>query len=322
MIIDQIPFLFRYEVVDVNEEIAKCQRNRCAAKAGDNRCDEECNSHFCNYDGGDCRLGINPWKMCNVTTRSGNNCWDVFNDGRCNAECNSKECLFDGRDCSDKQLKCNPNFDGRCSLVFNDGVCNADCNNAACGWDGLDCLDQSEDTGVIPGSFQIVLSISQDRFDSAAQKRFERYLSLVLRTNLRIKRYPNGQPMITPFNGDFKGSSEYAFNTNLIQGSSGGIIVYLEIDNAKCDTSGVDAAGSCFDNAEGYANLFGALLGADHLKDDWGIVRVGAATDDGGDPSGNGQDTVGIVVGVVVIALVVIVLGVVTQTNNRYVTSG
>merc|ERR1719195_1040559 len=86
----------RYEVVDVNEEIAKCQRNHCAAKAGDNRCDEECNSHFCNYDGGDCRLGINPWKMCNVTTRSGNNCWDVFNDGRCDAECNSKECLFDG----------------------------------------------------------------------------------------------------------------------------------------------------------------------------------------------------------------------------------
>ena len=226
--------------------------------------------------------------------------------------------MFDGRDCSDKRLQCNPNYDGYCSDVFNDGRCDEACNNANCGWDGLDCLEEEgvADTGVIPGSFQIVLNIPKDRFGSDTQKRFERYLSLVLRTNLRIKRDASGAPMIREFHQTPSVQSEYAFNTNLV--SSGGIIVYLEIDNVKCVEE--DPTGNCFDNAEGYANLFGALLGADRLTgtDDWGIVRVGADDDDGDGGVTGSQDTLGIIIGVVVIALVVILLGVVTQTNNRY----
>ena len=80
----------KYELLDVQKEEKKCKLYECPAKAGDNRCDEECNNHFCNYDGGDCRLGINPWKLCNATSASGRNCWDVFNDGICNQECNTK----------------------------------------------------------------------------------------------------------------------------------------------------------------------------------------------------------------------------------------
>ena len=82
--------------------------------------------------------------------------------------------------------------------MFSDGHCDDECNNAACGWDGLDCLDDaSKDAGVIPGTFQIVLTISRSRFGRQQQKRFERYLSIVLRTNLRIKRDLNGHPMIS-----------------------------------------------------------------------------------------------------------------------------
>ena len=52
---------------DPYEERAKCAENRCEAKKGDNRCDDECNTHFCDYDGGDCRIGLNPWKECTVS---------------------------------------------------------------------------------------------------------------------------------------------------------------------------------------------------------------------------------------------------------------
>ena len=56
---------------DPYEERQKCAENRCEAKKGDNRCDDECNTHFCDYDGGDCRIGLNPWKECTVRYKSG-----------------------------------------------------------------------------------------------------------------------------------------------------------------------------------------------------------------------------------------------------------
>ena len=59
----------RFEIVNIYEEKQKCQTYQCERKAGDNRCDEECNTHTCGYDGGDCRLGVNPWKYCNATSR-------------------------------------------------------------------------------------------------------------------------------------------------------------------------------------------------------------------------------------------------------------
>jgi hypothetical protein len=46
-------------VVDIElaREREKCELNNCAAKAGNRRCDEECNTLACGFDANDCSLG-------------------------------------------------------------------------------------------------------------------------------------------------------------------------------------------------------------------------------------------------------------------------
>lgn len=293
----------RFEFVDVNQEKEKCIEYQCERKAGDNRCDEECNTHICGYDGGDCRLGINPWKHCNATSR-GSACWDVFQDGFCDEACNTKECLFDGRDCNGVRLECNPHYDVYCSDHYGNGHCDASCNNAACGWDGLDCEASSEHHQIIPGSFYVVLSLSVKQFDDVMQKRFERYLSLTLRTNFKIQRNPDGSAMVFEFNpaamsGDDSG---YAFNTNLVMQGNLGIIVYLEVDNVKCQQGNME---QCFDDAESYADMFSAMLTSGKMTDDWGILQVGASSEEteSGSPS-----VAGITIGILIIIVTALVL--------------
>ena len=322
----------RYEIVDIAMEQRKCIQNNCEAKSGDYRCHEECNTHVCNYDGGDCRLGLNPWKFCNVTVRSRQrkSCRDVFQDGYCDEECNNKACLFDGRDCEEggAQLQCDAHYDVYCSAHYADGKCDERCNNAACGWDGLDCIEHSKGKNtphkIIPGSFYVVLTMSLEKFDTEIQKRFERYLSLVLRTNFHIKRNPDtGEPMIYEYNPSVNDiqDSQYAFNTNLMLQSNLGIIVYLAIDNAKCGNEADNDIfeENCFEDAEGYANLFGAMIGAEKLQDDWGIVEVGAGKNQ---DKKEGTQTWQIVTGIFVVVMILGVLGVVTTQNKRKRKSG
>lgn len=111
----------------------QCEYENCAAKAGDRICDKECNTFVCNFDGGDCSLGINPWRNCTAPIR----CWEVFNNKICNEECNTPECLFDGREC-EKQIQPCQN-DAYCRSRYGDGHCDTICNNMGCNWDGLDC---------------------------------------------------------------------------------------------------------------------------------------------------------------------------------------
>ena len=313
----------RYEIIDLYEEKQKCIEYECERKAGDNRCDEECNTHACNYDGLDCRLGINPWKYCNATVsiRGGKSCWEVFEDGRCDEACNTKECLFDGRDCeAGTKLECNPNYDVYCSDHFGNGHCDMACNNAACGWDGLDCEPVSEQHEIIPGSFYVVLTMTIPQFDQAMQKRFERYLSLTLRTSFKIRRNPDGSAMVFDFNpassvpaelpeGDKSG---YAFNTNLVLQGNMGIIVYLEVDNVKCQQESADY---CYHDAEGYANLFSAMIGTGKLKDEWGILQVGASEED--EDGSNGPSIGGIAVGVVLLIGMIFVVNMMVNKKKR-----
>lgn len=42
----------------LDEEKKMCLINMCEQKARNNICDEECNSYACNFDGGDCSLGM------------------------------------------------------------------------------------------------------------------------------------------------------------------------------------------------------------------------------------------------------------------------
>ena len=306
----------QYKIINNQEELQKCIENRCNDKKGDNRCDEECNTHICDYDGGDCRLGFNPWKFCNVTTRGGKNCWDVFKDGTCDEACNRKECLFDGYDCETTRLPCNKHYDAYCSDHYGNGQCDDSCNNAACGWDGLDCEPPAETHKIIPGSIYVVLAVSKDQFNVEKQKRFVRYLSLVMRTNFRIKTDENGEGMVFEYSPEQVGNSDYAFNTNLVLQARLGIIVYMEIDNVKCSGDPtVDVDERCFSDVEGYANYFSAMMGkSEETSEDWGIVQVGYAK---GDAPAQGADNNGIIIGLVVIALVVVALGVLVQTQKK-----
>ena len=305
----------RYEIVDLQEEKQKCIEYDCERKAGDNRCHEECNTHACNYDGLDCRLGINPWKYCNATSK-GKSCWEVFEDGRCDEACNTKECLFDGRDCeAGTNLECNPNYDVYCSDHFGNGHCDMACNNAACGWDGLDCEPVTEHHQIIPGSFYVVLTMTIPQFDEPMQKRFERYLSLTLRTSFKIRRNADGSPMVFDFNPASsvhgEGDSGYAFNTNLVLQGNMGIIVYLEVDNVKCQQESADY---CYHDAEGYANLFSAMIGTGKLKDEWGILQVGASEEDDESP---GPSIGGIAVGVVLLIGMIFVVNMMVNKKKR-----
>ena len=70
--------------------------------------------------------------------------------------------------------------------------CDKNCNNAACGWDGLDCEpapSEEKRASELPGNLYVVLTMSMANFNDEIQKRFERYLSIKMGTNLKIKRY-------------------------------------------------------------------------------------------------------------------------------------
>lgn len=88
--------------LELEREREKCIINNCHAKSGNHRCDKECNTFTCNFDGNDCSLGINPWKNCTAPI----DCWEVFMNGRCDEMCNNPQCLFDGRDCEKSLQPC------------------------------------------------------------------------------------------------------------------------------------------------------------------------------------------------------------------------
>ena len=301
-------------------ELQKCVQNNCQQKRADNRCDEECNTNACDYDGGDCRIGFNPWKNCNVTLQGGKNCWDVFKDQVCDVRCNIKECFYDGLDCEDsKQTRdnghqCDKHFDAFCSDHFGDGTCDPGCNTAACGWDGLDCVLPAENHKIIPGSLHVVLAVPKEQFTPEKQKRFVRYLSLVMKTNFQIKKDSEGQPMIYDYTPNVIRSSEYAFRTNLIQASLGSV-VYLEVDNAKCTDDTTSDGNFCIDDIKDYSDFFSQMVkNSKETSEDWGIVEVGFAK---GEAPLDSKETYGIAIGLGIFAFIVIAIGVIVRSQKK-----
>ena len=239
----------------------------------------------------------------------------MFRDGKCDSNCNRKECFFDGYDCDDSATRqCDKHFDGFCTDHFGNGRCDESCNNAACGWDGLDCVPPAESHKIIPGSLHVVLAISKEQFDESRQKRFVRYLSLVMRTNFRIKT-ENGEPMIYKYTPSMLASTDYSFRTNLVEANLG-IVVYLEIDNLKCSGEQVaDTSSQCISDIEGYKDYFTAMVGnSKETSEDWGIVEVGFSKAEKAD---DGKENYGIAIGLVIIALIVISVGVIVQTQKK-----
>ena len=156
--------------------------------------------------------------------------------------------------------------------------------------------------------------MSMANFNDEIQKRFERYLSIKMGTNLKIKRNPDGTPMIHPFDPSAIEGESYDFDNNFVIHGNLGIVVYLSIDNVKCD---VESEGHCFEDVSGYGNFLDAFIDADPgVKDVWPIARVGAANapDSGG---GDGPNNLGVAIGVTICVLIVLSIGVVTQTGRK-----
>jgi len=135
--------------------------NFCPTRAGDGRCDQDCNTRACGYDGGDCRVRPTPPPPPPPPRPQGcgrgraaqpNFCSTRAGNGRCDRECNTNACGFDGGDCRPapppppprpqgcgRGRAANPNH---CPARAGDGQCNPECNTSACGFDGGDCQRQ------------------------------------------------------------------------------------------------------------------------------------------------------------------------------------
>ncbi len=75
----------------ISEELLRdkiqCASQGCHDKAGNGICDEDCNTPGCDFDGGDCSLGVSPWANCTSPLR----CWELFKNKICDEECNNHE---------------------------------------------------------------------------------------------------------------------------------------------------------------------------------------------------------------------------------------
>lgn len=246
--------------LDMKYKYDQCLKKGCAAKSGNRKCEEECNTYACNFDGGDCTLGVNPWINCTATSV---NCWEVFGNGICNEECNNAHCLFDGRDCQKKLKPCQEAFDAFCSENYANGVCDPVCNTAECNWDGLDC-EKNHPPKLATGMMSVVVLMSADKFRDISIP-FMRDMGHRLRTNVRIKKDNFGNEMIYPWN----------HNPNDIQfiqyPTQQAIQVYMEIDNSRCSTI---KGAECFGTAQEAASFMGADARTNPLSQKYGLYSV------------------------------------------------
>ena len=164
----------------------QCASQGCHDKAGNGICDEDCNTPGCDFDGGDCSLGVpSPWANCTAPVR----CWELFKNKICDEECNNPECLFDGHDCDERGdvQPCNPIYDAYCQSHYANGKCDYGCNTAECNWDGLDC--EQEPSILAMGSVSMVLEMDLLTFRNMSVA-FVRSIGRQLRTTVRIKLDP------------------------------------------------------------------------------------------------------------------------------------
>ena len=122
---------------DCSDKTVSCPFSDCHHNFDGGKCNKKCNIPECNFDEGDCTLGVlSPWENCTVK-----NCWSVFGDGVCNKECNTLLCLNDGNDCS--EIK-NCTMDASCRNYYNNSKCDESCNIVQCGFDGDDCKEDTK----------------------------------------------------------------------------------------------------------------------------------------------------------------------------------
>uniref|UniRef100_A0A158QF61 Notch receptor 3 n=1 Tax=Hymenolepis diminuta TaxID=6216 RepID=A0A158QF61_HYMDI len=180
-------------------EARLCEMASCKQKAGNGRCDPECDRFACDFDAGECLFSNHqqlqplilpvsnqikslskalPWANCTVIQEMGVPCHLRFGDGKCNPICNSEACLFDGWDCRDEiqTLSKTPKTFSRMSTKKSvDG--------------SLILL-----VGVPPSEF-----LPENEEKRELEQKFLDGLENLLRTKLRIRQEPKtGAPMVYP----------------------------------------------------------------------------------------------------------------------------
>lgn len=85
------------------------------------KCDAECNTAICNWDGGDCRHFCAPGCLTS---------W--LGDTECDVACFNEDCGYDKGDCEECSPGCRPDRIGN-------GICDGDCMTDSCHWDMGDC---------------------------------------------------------------------------------------------------------------------------------------------------------------------------------------
>lgn len=305
--------------IDLEYQREQCAKRGCTEKKGNRKCEEECNTYACNFDGGDCSLGINPWINC---TASSVNCWEVFGNNVCDEECNNAQCLFDGRDCEKKLLPCNPIYDAYCQKHYANGMCDYGCNNAECNWDGLDCEKDEETPQLADGVISVVLLMDIGTFKENVVP-FLRDMGHLLRTTLRIKKDNLGEDMIYPWNRraempglqdtPFARKHHVAFTERV---SQSGIQVYLEIDNRKCT---IMTGSECFQTAQDAAGFLGAIASKHTMSQSFPIFQVRGMSTPGSDPTPSEGETNAkyVVLGAVLVSLTCFLLGVLITAQRK-----
>lgn len=170
-----------------------CREKNCPEKAGNGRCDEECNNYACRYDSMDCSYDMLPFKNCSAI-KHGVACYALANNNKCDEACNNEECLYDGFDCAEKE--CNVAYGNYCAKNYNNGICDEECNVSECGLDGGDCsgLDKP-----LEGTIVIHLSnVSPNQFRDQEEK-FLFSLGKVLRGVVKVALKKDGAKMIYPW---------------------------------------------------------------------------------------------------------------------------
>lgn len=291
-----------------------CLQNQCKAKKGNAKCDEDCNTYACDFDGGDCSLGINPWANCSAPGK----CWKVFMNGICDEECNNPQCLFDGRDCEKSLQPCNPIYDGYCQKHYANGYCDYGCNNAECNWDGLDC--EKEPPDIADGVISMILLMDMQSFKKNLVA-FLRDTSHQLRTTVRVKRDQLGNEMIYPWVGATPRSlqdSFYAKKHNIVlteQYGQVGVKVYLEIDNRKC--SAISNFEFCFQTASAAAEFLAAKASKHSLSQSFPIYMVNSSEDSEGIPTDGAVNSKYVIIGILFVIVMAGVIFMIVTTQRR-----
>ncbi|CAI2348482.1 unnamed protein product [Caenorhabditis sp. 36 PRJEB53466] len=186
----------RVDLPDSKERMLRtiCDQRNCSSLAGNGICNPECNQEVCNFDGGDCSGGQQPFHRCQYAAK----CSDAFADGVCNQECNSEECLYDGLDCLSAVSRCPAKIRNFCAQRFANGVCDVECNSEGCGYDGGDCVNRTQMT--ILTDIRIKIQMDPMVFkESGGQTLID--ISSALRATVRIQRDEKG-PLVFEWDGE------------------------------------------------------------------------------------------------------------------------